>query len=200
MTALLSIATQTSGSPFYQQDPAKLTVAGGRVRAKDGAANSGVPYLEILKLAKLPEVIGKAPAVGLAPEARNYSMHSFGAQFVEVEWDPGIAHLRGTRAVSVIDGGRIINLKTATNQVAGAVVMGIGMALMEQTVYDPRNGHPVNDNYADYLVPTHADSPSIDVHFLNKAMQRGQAARERPDSTVRRCGPATGFADSAIGW
>jgi len=84
--------------------------------------------------------------------------------------------------------------------VAGAVVMGIGMALMEQTVYDPRNGHPVNDNYADYLVPTHADSPSIDVHFLNKAMQRGQAARERPDSTVRRCGPATGFADSAIGW
>jgi xanthine dehydrogenase YagR molybdenum-binding subunit len=165
--SLLAIATQTSGSPFYQQDPGKLTVAGGRVRALDGAANSGVPFQEMLKLAKVPSAMGQAHPVGLAPEARNYSMHSFGAQFVEVEWDPGIAHLRVTRAVSVIDGGRIINLKTATNQIAGAVVMGVGMALMEQTVYDPHNGHPVNDNFAEYLVPTHADSPSIDVHFLN---------------------------------
>jgi xanthine dehydrogenase YagR molybdenum-binding subunit len=41
------------------------------------------------------------------------------------------------------------------------------MALMEQTIYDARNGHPINDNFADYLVPTHADSPSIDVHFLD---------------------------------
>ena len=94
-------------------------------------------------------------------------MHSFGAQFAEVEWDPGIAKLRVSRVVTVIDGGRIINRKTATNQCAGAVVMGVGMALMEQTIYDPRNGHPVNDNFADYLVPTNADSPKIDVHFLD---------------------------------
>jgi xanthine dehydrogenase YagR molybdenum-binding subunit len=44
--------------------------------------------------------------------------------------------------------------------------MGVGMALLEQTVYDPRNGHPINDNYADYLVATCADAPKIDVHFL----------------------------------
>ena len=68
--------------------------------------------------------------------------------------------MRVSRVVSVIDGGRIINHKTATNQVAGAVVMGVGMALIEQTIYDTRNGHPVNDNFADYLVPTNADSPS----------------------------------------
>ena len=58
-------------------------------------------------------------------------------------------------------------MKTATNQVAGAIVMGIGMGLLEQTVYDPRNGHPMNDNFADYIVPTSADVPSIDVTFLN---------------------------------
>jgi xanthine dehydrogenase YagR molybdenum-binding subunit len=93
-------------------------------------------------------------------------MHSFGAQFVEVEWDPGIARLRVNRVVSVIDGGRIINAKTATNQVAGAVVMGVGMALLEETKYDKRNGHAINDNFADYMVATHADTPQIDVHFL----------------------------------
>jgi xanthine dehydrogenase YagR molybdenum-binding subunit len=94
-------------------------------------------------------------------------MHSFGVQFVEVEWDPGIAKLRVSRVVSVVDGGRIMNKKTATNQMAGAVVMGVGMGLFEATHYDPRNGHAINDNFADYLVSTSADLPDIDVHFLD---------------------------------
>jgi xanthine dehydrogenase YagR molybdenum-binding subunit len=165
--SLLAIATQSNGSPFFQQDPAKLTLTGGRIHIIGSPATGGVPFQEVLKQAKVANASGTAQPVGLSPQSRDYSMHSFGAQFAEVEWDPGIARLRVTRAVSVIDGGRIINMKTATNQIAGAVVMGIGMALMEQTIYDPRNGHPVNDNFADYLVPTNADSPSIDVHFLN---------------------------------
>jgi xanthine dehydrogenase YagR molybdenum-binding subunit len=45
--------------------------------------------------------------------------------------------------------------------------MGVGMALFEETIYDPRNGHAINDNFADYLVPTSADLPDIDVHFLD---------------------------------
>ena len=45
--------------------------------------------------------------------------------------------------------------------------MGIGMALFEETIYDQRNGHPINDNFADYIVPTIADTPEIDVHFLD---------------------------------
>jgi xanthine dehydrogenase YagR molybdenum-binding subunit len=112
-------------------------------------------------------VNGRSGGLGSDSDAAHYSTHSFGAQFVEIEWDPGIARLRVSRVVSVIDGGRIINHKTAANQVSGAVVMGVGMALMEQTIYDPRNGHPVNDSFADYLVPTNADSPLIDVHFLD---------------------------------
>jgi xanthine dehydrogenase YagR molybdenum-binding subunit len=50
---------------------------------------------------------------------------------------------------------------------AGAIVMGVGMGLFEQTTYDPRSGHPINDNFADYIVPTIADMPDIDVHFLD---------------------------------
>ena len=166
--SLLTIATQTSGSPFFRHDPAALTIAGGRIHAAGKPAAGGVPFQDVLKLAKVSDATGNGHTGGLGSDtnARNYSTHSFGAQFVEVEWDPGIARLRVSRVVAVID-GRIINEKTATNQIAGAVVMGVGMALMEQTIYDPRNGHPVNDNFADYLVATNADAPSIDVHFLN---------------------------------
>jgi xanthine dehydrogenase YagR molybdenum-binding subunit len=167
--ALAAIATQTAGSPLYQHDPAQVTVSEGRIHSVGKPASSGVPFEEVLKLAKVAYATGDghSGALGADPKSRDYSTHSFGAQFVEVEWDPGIARLRVSRVVSVIDGGRIINMKTATNQVAGAVVMGVGMALLEQTIYDPRNGHPINDNFADYLVPTNADSPAIDVHFLN---------------------------------
>ena len=165
--SLLALATQTSGSPFFQKDPATLAVTGGRVHEAGASAASGTPYQDVLKMAKTASATGNGRWSGLGPDARNYSMHSFGAQFAEVEWDPGIARLRVSRAVTVIDGGRIINHKTAANQCAGALVMGVGMALMEQTIYDSRNGHPINDNFADYLVPTNADSPLIDVHFLD---------------------------------
>jgi xanthine dehydrogenase YagR molybdenum-binding subunit len=110
---------------------------------------------------------GKSGGLGADPKAREYSTHSFGAQFVEVEWDPGIARLRVSRVVSVVDGGRILNMRTAKNQMEGAIVMGVGMGLFEETIYDPRNGHAVNDNFADYIVPTIADMPQIDVHFLD---------------------------------
>ena len=96
-----------------------------------------------------------------------YSTHSFGAHFVEVTWDPGIARLRVRRVVSVIDGGRIINQRPARNQIEGSIVMGIGMALFEETHYEPRTGHPINNNLADYCMTVNADTPEIDVTFLD---------------------------------
>ena len=167
--SVLAIASKTDGSPFKGQDPKTLTMTAGRVHARDGSAESGVPFETLLRLAKVAYAHGDAQTGGLGSDtkANDYSTHSFGAQFVEVEFDPGIVQLRVSRVVTVIDGGRIINMNTATNQVEGAVVMGIGMGMFERTVYDQRNGHPVNDNYADYLVSTSADSPVIDVHFLD---------------------------------
>jgi xanthine dehydrogenase YagR molybdenum-binding subunit len=49
----------------------------------------------------------------------------------------------------------------------GSVVMGIGMGMMEETVYDQRTGHPINNNFADYLVAVNADVPEIDCSFLD---------------------------------
>ncbi|MGC2511537.1 MAG: molybdopterin cofactor-binding domain-containing protein, partial [Acidobacteriaceae bacterium] len=140
-----------------------------RLHNKNQASSAGTPFQNLLKLATVGYVNGDSRTGGLGSDtnAHNYSTHSFGAQFIEVEWDPGIARLRVSRSVCVIDGGRIINMKTATNQVAGAIVMGVGMGLLEQTVYDPRNGDPMNDSFADYLVATSADVPDIDVTFLN---------------------------------
>jgi len=163
---LLGIATHTPNSPFSGQHPDALAFTNGRIHAKSQSPSTGTPFGEILRAANLAGARGEGKSGG-NPNAEKYSMHSFGAQFAEVQWDPGIAHLRVSRVVTVIDGGRIINRAAATNQVAGAIVMGVGMALFEETIYDPRSGAPINSNYADYIVPTSADAPLIDVHFLD---------------------------------
>jgi xanthine dehydrogenase YagR molybdenum-binding subunit len=169
MKSVIAIAVKTPGSPFVNQDAETLVMSDGRIHAKGQTAESGVPFQDVLTMAKVGYASGDGKTGGLGSDtkAHDYSTHSFGVQFAEVEWDPGIARLRVSRVVCVIDGGQIINMKTATNQVAGAIVMGVGMGLLEETVYDPRNGHPINDNFADYIVPTSADSPDIDVTFLD---------------------------------
>lgn len=164
----LTTAATAKDSPFHGKKPGDLAFHQARVHLKDQPASSGTPYQQLLKAANVDAANGEGNTGALQsnPKARDYSTHSFGAQFVEVEWDPGIARLRVSRVVSVIDGGRMINKKTAENQILGAVVMGVGMGMLEETIYTPKTGQPLNSNYADYMVPTHADSPSIDVHFV----------------------------------
>src|ERR1035437_9324929 len=129
----------------------------------------GVPFEELISLANLSGITatGKTFPSFEDPKAKGYSMHSFGAHFAEVEWEPEIALLRVSRIFSIFDCGRIINTKAGANQILGAAVMGVSMTLLEETRYEHRSGQPINGNFADYLVPTCADLPELDVTFLD---------------------------------
>lgn len=102
-----------------------------------------------------------------APASGDRSHYSFGAHFVEVEFDELIRRLRISRIVSVLDCGRIVNPKLAASQIRGGIVFGIGMALMENGKRHPRTLRPLADNLADYAVPVHADMPQIDIEFID---------------------------------
>ena len=96
-----------------------------------------------------------------------YVFHSFGAQFCEVRYDEAIARLRVTRFTGVFDCGRILNPKTTRSQMIGGIIMGLGMALVEETVRDRRTGAVVTNNFADYHIPVNADVPPIDIAFVD---------------------------------
>ncbi len=81
--------------------------------------------------------------------------------------DPLLPRVRVTRFVSVIDNGRVLNPKTSRSQIMGGVIMGIGMALMEETIYDPQTGRPVTQNLADYHVCVNADVADITPFFID---------------------------------
>ncbi|WP_129140436.1 xanthine dehydrogenase family protein molybdopterin-binding subunit [Modicisalibacter coralii] len=162
LDALKEVATGDGG--------AFAGVAGESLGVEQGTLTDGggrrVGFAEVLEGLRLASVTGDGQAAP-GDEKTRYSFRSFGAHFVEVRWDPGISRLRVSRVVSDFDIGRAINPATARNQVEGSIVMGIGMALLEGLDYDPRDARLVNNNYADYLIPTHADMPEIDVELLD---------------------------------
>ncbi|HEY2712996.1 MAG TPA: xanthine dehydrogenase family protein molybdopterin-binding subunit [Chthoniobacterales bacterium] len=169
IASLLTIATNTPGSPFEKHKPSDLGFESGKAFLKADGVDKGVPFADVLRRANIRLVTGngKSEATFGNPKPK-FSTHSFGCHFVEVTWQPEIARLRVNRIVTIIDAGRIINPLAGRNQIEGAVVMGIGMALLEHTTYDPQNGAPINSNLADYMMAVNADAPSsIDVHFLD---------------------------------
>ena len=166
--SLLTLATTTAGSPFEKHQPDDLAFESGRVFVKTNGPAAGIPFVDVLRRANVRFVTGSGKSEGTFDQKKpKFSTHSFGCHFVEVTWQPQIARLRVNRVVTVIDAGRIINPLAGRNQIEGAVVMGIGMALLEHTSYDPQNGAPINSNLADYIVAVNADVPKLEVHFLD---------------------------------
>jgi xanthine dehydrogenase YagR molybdenum-binding subunit len=168
IASLLMVATTTPGSPFEKRKPDDLSFESGRVFVKANGPAGGVPFADLLGRAnlRLATGSGKSEATFGNPKPK-FSTHSFGCHFAEVTWQPEIARLRVNRVVTVIDAGRIINPLAGRSQIEGAVVMGIGMALLEHTFYDPQNGAPINSNLADYIVAVNADVPKLEVHFVD---------------------------------
>jgi xanthine dehydrogenase YagR molybdenum-binding subunit len=165
---LFMVAGQGNETGLAGQKPETMAFTNGCVHLKDKSPDSGIRFDQILSRGNIRAASGKGRSEGtFGNPKREFSTHSFGAQFAEVTWQPETARLRVSRVVTVIDAGHIINPKPARNQIEGAVVMGVGMALFEETVYDPRFGAPINNNLADYIVTTNADSPEIDVTFLD---------------------------------
>lgn len=101
-------------------------------------------------------------------EKEQHSMHAFGAHFAEVRVDPDTGEVRVSRFVGAFACGRIVNAKTATSQFAGGIVMGLGMALSEESVVDPHYGNFVNADLAGYHVPVNRDVPKIDVILVEE--------------------------------
>jgi xanthine dehydrogenase YagR molybdenum-binding subunit len=167
LTKIVESALSTGDAPFVGLKRDDLVAANGGVFVNGSNPASGMTYQEVLKRRGLAAVEGDGFA-GPGRERSQYAFQSFGTQFVEVKVDPDIAKVSVSRVVSVFDVGRIINMKTARSQGLSGVIMGLGMSLMEHTVYDPRDGSIVTSNLADYAIPVNADVHAIEIDFIDK--------------------------------
>lgn len=143
-----------------------LVFENGHISKKQDPGKT-ILIIDVLKQNNLPSLEVTKESRGTA-EAAKYSMYSWSIHFAEVKVHPQTGVVRVSRVVTVADSGKIISPKTAASQMIGGVTGGIGMALTEDAVIDHRYGRFVNNNFADYHVPVHADVPHIDTIFIDK--------------------------------
>jgi xanthine dehydrogenase YagR molybdenum-binding subunit len=163
---LIQMAIADAQSPLYGARESDVRIAEGRLTAGgDVSRSEAYPALLARHAGQTVEVtIASRPAA----DAQQYSMHSFGAVFAEVRVDPDLGVVRVPRIVTAHAVGRILNVKTARSQIVGGVVWGVGMALEEETLIDPRTGRYINADLAEYHVPVNADIGTIDTAFIEE--------------------------------
>ena len=165
LRAFLDLAP--GGSPLHGRSPDEVAVADGCIHLV-ADPSAGLAYTDLLAGGDLDEVTADGEVTPQAIAAGMPPAGAFAAHFAEVRVDEDLGLVRVTRMTSAVDGGRVLNEKLARSQILGAVVMGIGMTLFEETVFDPATGRIANPTFADYLIPVSADIPDLDVIFVGE--------------------------------
>jgi xanthine dehydrogenase YagR molybdenum-binding subunit len=165
LIAFLSAVAEDDRSPLRGRRVDEVTATQGRIHLANDPA-IGESYRDILtrygleQITARGEINPKADGTGMAPSP------PFAAQFAEVRIDRDLGLFRVARMVTAVDAGRVLNAKTARSQIIGSVVMGIGMTLLEETIFDSATGRIANATFGDYLIPVNADVPELDVAFV----------------------------------
>ncbi|MEV8308745.1 xanthine dehydrogenase family protein molybdopterin-binding subunit [Streptomyces flavidovirens] len=181
-TVLAQIAADVLGAPLESvrveigsSDLPAAPLAGG----SSGTASWGwsVHKACALLVERLRERYDGVPAEGVTAAADTeqevaeespYAKHAFGAQFAEVQADTVTGEVRVRRLLGVYAAGRILNPRTARSQFIGAMAMGIGMALTEESTMDPAFGDFAEHDLASYHVPSCADVPAIEAYWVDE--------------------------------
>jgi xanthine dehydrogenase YagR molybdenum-binding subunit len=154
-----------AASALLETEPAGLEARQSIVRVRDEPERA-------ITFAAIGERLGDIMILGQGlrgPNPDRTAMSAFAATFAEVEVDVETGRVRVLRIVAAHDSGRIINPRLAESQVEGGIIQGIGYALFEERVMDRGLGVPLNPTMHDYKIPTLADLPRIDVHFVPAA-------------------------------
>lgn len=167
---LLKAAAKIEGDPLGGASFEEIEFRDGLIRVQanpsrqaslmDALKASGEDALEAEETAK--------PGLGDLISTMRKSRNTHSAVFAEVKVDEELGVVRVTHIVCAVAAGRIINPKTARSQILGGVVMGIGMALHEESLTDHRFGRFMNHSFAEYHIPVNADIDSIEVIFVNE--------------------------------
>ena len=209
---LFALATSQPNGALNGEQPSTLDVtAPGKIT---GSAGRSVAITDLLESAGRDFVEADTKRVGVGqpaqafdramqglvtpagPEYPDFVVFSFAAHFIEVSIDPQTFQVRVSRAVSVVDCGKVVSLRTARSQVLGGLVWGIGACLREASDVDPRFGGFLNSNIAEYHVPVNADIGEYRVDFIDEPDFTFNPVGAKGLGEVAMCGVAPAIANA----
>jgi CO/xanthine dehydrogenase Mo-binding subunit len=153
---ILEIAAQR-----YEREPDALRLRAGRIETTDGES---WPVEEVLGLLGNAQILGKGAR---GPNPTGMGVHTFGVQVAEVAVDIETGEVKVERLAAIHDVGRVINPLSASSQLEGGVIQGIGHTLSEARLLDPATGVVLTQTLDSYRMPTMADVPEIITEFVD---------------------------------
>ncbi|MGW6604197.1 molybdopterin cofactor-binding domain-containing protein [Streptomyces sp. NPDC055036] len=193
---LLEAACGDPRSPLNGLDPADAVFSDGSVDIGD--ASETLSGIVARSRPEGVEAQGQVRFMGDDPNYTDYSINTYGAHFAEVGVDADTAEIRLRRMLSVFSVGRVFNPKTTRSQLIGGMIWGVGAALEEEAVVDPRSGAFVNRDFAGYLVPVHADVPDIDAVVLDGYDDKANPLGAKGVGEVGICGAGASVANAVF--
>jgi len=163
--SVVRTAVVDPASPLHGATPDQVSVRGGLLSVT-GAPERAETYRQILRR-RGRDSMDSQQSWAPGDIDQRLSSYAYGAVFAEVSVDERLGLVRVRRIFTAYDIGRVVSPKLAHSQALSGMVAGIGMALLENTVRDHRDGRVVNANLADYLVPVNADVPELDAAFVD---------------------------------
>jgi CO/xanthine dehydrogenase Mo-binding subunit len=145
----------------YQLEERTLSLRGGRVVSADGGS---WPLEDVVGLLDDAQILGKGAR---GPNPTGMQVLTFGVQVAEVAVDVETGEVRVERIAAVHDVGRVINPLSASSQVEGGIIQGIGHTLSEERLLDPQTGAILTQTLDAYKLPTIADVPEIVTELLD---------------------------------
>ena len=169
-------------------DPDAARFANGRI----AAAGQSRALIDLVG----PDGIDADGEIRPGATINEFSQQSYGAHFAEVGVDVDTGEVRLRRMLGVFTAGRILNEKTARSQAIGGMIFGIGAALEEALILDPRFGCFVNHDLAEYHVPVHADVPNVDAIFLPELDAESNPLKSKGVGELGICGAGAAIANA----
>lgn len=164
---LLKHAQSMDNSPLADATVEQTAIRDGRL-VLEVNDQVGVSVSDVLTHAGLSHIEEEGQVAPDLKTKKSFSSYTHSANFVEVHVDEELGVIRVTKVVVAVAAGCILNPKTARSQILGGVVMGLGMALYEEGMFDHRTGRIMNHNLAEYHIPSHADVQDIEVIFVEE--------------------------------
>jgi xanthine dehydrogenase YagR molybdenum-binding subunit len=169
-------------------DPDAARFGDGRIEA----AGQSRPLMDLIG----PEAVDADGEIRPGTTSTEFSQQSYGAHFAEVGVDMDTGEVRLRRMLGVFTAGRILNEKTARSQAIGGMIFGIGAALEEAMILDPRFGCFVNHDLAEYHVPVHADVLNVDAIFLPELDAESNPLKSKGVGELGICGAGASIANA----
>ncbi|MCA6331441.1 MAG: xanthine dehydrogenase family protein molybdopterin-binding subunit, partial [Phenylobacterium sp.] len=188
---LSELAAGDPRSPLYGEDPTLMDFANGNI-----VLGNRSDSLAALASRAGPEGVYVEGGISPAADARDWSQHTYGAQFAEVGVDSVTGEVRLRRMFGVFAAGRILNAKLAKSQITGGMIWGVGAALTEANVVDPRDGSFLHQDLGGYLAPVHADIVNLDAVLLDEADDKANPMGIKGVGELGICGAGAAIANA----